>query len=52
MKEDKNIIEDDNYDMLNHIISALKKPIDKRYEREIELIVPLLKEIDFFKNKN
>lgn len=37
---------------MNFIISALKKPLEKRYEREIGLIKPILKHIDFFKHKN
>jgi hypothetical protein len=33
------------------VITSLKKPIEKRGERDLELIVPLLQEIDFFKKR-
>ena len=51
LKDDKCIIEDDDYESLNYIIGALKKPYEKKLEREIELIKPIIKQIDFFKHR-
>jgi hypothetical protein len=51
LKEDFNVIDDNDFERLNFIIYALKRPIEKRFEREISMIKPLLEQIDFFKNK-
>ena len=50
--EDYNIIEPSDFDRLNSIISVLNKPGDKRVEKDLSLITPLLSKVDFFANKN
>ena len=46
-----NIIDGENHERLSDVIMSLKKPIEKRVERDIEFIKPLLQEIDFFKKR-
>lgn len=49
LNENFNVIDGKNHERLTRIVTALKKPIEKRGEMEIDLICPLLKEIEFFK---
>ena len=37
---------------MNSIITVLNKPGDKRVDKDLSLITPLLSKIDFFANKN
>ena len=49
LNENFNVIDGNNHERLTRIVTALKRPIEKRGEMEIDLICPLLKEIEFFK---
>ena len=51
LTEDYNIIADDDYKRLNDIIGVMHKPGDKRVEKDLHMITPLLSKIDFFHNK-
>ena len=51
LEENFNIINWDNFDKLTEVITSLKKPIEKRADKDLELITPLLEEIDFFKKR-
>ena len=51
LEENFNIIDRENFDRLTEVITSLKKPIEKRADRDVELITPLLQEIDFFKKR-
>ena len=51
LEKNFNIIDGENHERLSDVIISLKKPIEKRVERDIEFIKPLLQEIDFFKKR-
>lgn len=52
IKENFNILENDNFPRLKSIIKTLNKPTEKRQEKELQEIVPLLQKLDFFEVRN
>lgn len=52
IREGFHILEPDNFSRLKSIIKSLNKPFEKRTEKDLQEIVPLISKLDFFEVRN